>query len=216
MKQSDLDKMLNAILRQSAKTHGWKQSRGFVFKATDDLFFSVSILSVAKTMRLVYHLEFKPLAFDDLFWKIVNLEENSKEPLSFRACGAWTAPMNRAYEGDIYFEEWDEEQLRASVDKIIAEAEHESAKLDNEIRSLDDSLELIEKLYSKHLETYPGSHKDIWLERLLTAILVADYSKAENIIHDRIYGGYGGGFHVGPVTFYGLARDFLQTARRKP
>jgi hypothetical protein len=93
MKQAELNKLLGAVLRQSAPTHNWSCSRGFVFKATEILFFSVIIHGQVKHPYLSYRLRFKLLAFDDLFWKIVKMEGNLKQPLSFRAFGAWTAPM---------------------------------------------------------------------------------------------------------------------------
>src|SRR5216684_3370006 len=101
MKQAELHKLIHAELKRSAKARNWKFSRGFVFKATDQLFFSIIILGQIKRRRLSYWLSYKLLAFDPLFWKIVNLEENLKRPLSFRAAGAWTVPMSTISRGEL-------------------------------------------------------------------------------------------------------------------
>ena len=76
MKQAELNELLNLVLKQSAKAHKWKCSRGFVFKATELLFFSIGILGQAKQRHLFHSLRYKLLAFDDLFRKIAKLEEN--------------------------------------------------------------------------------------------------------------------------------------------
>jgi hypothetical protein len=111
MKQAELNKLLNAVLRQSAKTHKWKCSRGFIFKATELLFFSIIILGQTKQRHLSYWLRYKLLAFDNLFWKIVKLEENLRQPLGFRAFGAFTAPMIDISNGELSIADWDADNL---------------------------------------------------------------------------------------------------------
>src|SRR5260221_2094261 len=140
MKQAELNKLLNAVLKQSAKAHNWKCSRGFIFKATDLLFFSIIILGQAKQRHLFYSVSYKLLAFDDLFWKIVKLEENMKQPLSFRACGAFTAPVTRISEGEISIADWDTDNLHAGVNELITRCELDAETVSKEIQGLDDNL----------------------------------------------------------------------------
>jgi hypothetical protein len=52
MKQAELAKLLNAALRESGKKHQWKCSRGFVFRATELLFFSIIVVGQAKQRQL--------------------------------------------------------------------------------------------------------------------------------------------------------------------
>src|SRR5215510_7941806 len=119
MKQAELNKLLNLVLKQSGKANGWECSRGFVFKATELLFFAILSSGQVKQRFLRYMLVYKLLAFDDLFWKIVKLEENRKQPLSFHASGVWTAPMMTILEADLSIAEWNEENVRMAANDVI-------------------------------------------------------------------------------------------------
>jgi len=211
MKQAALNKLLNAVLRQSAKSHKWQFSRGFVLKATDQLFFSIIILGQVKQHHLSYSLSYKLLAFDDLFWKIVKLEENLKQPLSFRASGAWTAPMTTIYKGELSIADWDADNLHVGVNEIIARCELEAGKVSEEIRGLDDNLRVIERLYTRLKDEYPNAVTNIWCERLLTSILKKEYRDSERIVRDRMNSHDLGGFQVGNKSFYELANEHLQS-----
>src|ERR1041384_5063782 len=139
MKQAELNKLLNAALKQSAKAHGWKCSRGFVFKRPNCYFFSIIIVGQAKQRHLFFSLSYKLLAFDDLFWKIVKLEENLKRPLSFRACGAWTAPMMKIFESELSIADWDAENVLVGVNKIFPRCDFDAEKFPKEIRGRPDN-----------------------------------------------------------------------------
>ncbi len=211
MKQAELNKLLSSVLRQSAKAHKWKCSAGYVFKAADSLFFSIIILGRVKQRHLSYSLSYKLRAFDDLFWKIVKLEENLKQPLSFRASGAWTAPMSEVSKGELPNADWNEGELHKGVDEIIRRCELDAEKVSSEIQGLDDNLRVIEGLHKRHKDEYPNSRKDIWMERLLTSILKQDYRDSERIVRDRLDSGESGGFLSGSKSFYKLADEYLQS-----
>lgn len=209
MKQSELDKLLNSVFRQSAKAHRWKSSRGFIYKATDLLFFSLVIVGQAKQGRLFYMLSYKLLAFDELFWKIVNLEENLKQPLSFRAFGAWTAPQTTICEGEVSIVDLDTENAQLAVNEIFTVCEPEAEKVSKEINGLDDNLRVIEGFYRRLKDKYPNAVTNIWVERLLTSILKHEYSLSERIVRDRMNSHDSGGFQAGSKSFYELANEYL-------
>jgi len=209
MKQAQLNKTLNAELRKSAKAHNWNCSGGFVFKATELLFFSIIVVGQVKSRGLFYSLRYKLLAFDDLFWKIFKMEENSSQPLSFRASGAWTAPMATISEGKYSIEDRVEDSLHSTVNNIIDRCEGEAAEVSNEIRGLDDNLDMIEKLYAHLKNEHPGAVTNIWVERLLTTILKNEYDRSETIIRDRLDNHDSGGFQVGAKSFYDLANEYV-------
>lgn len=213
MKQSELNKLLAVALRESAKTHKWKCSRGFVFKATEMLFFSILINGQVKQRHLSYSLRYKMLQFDDLFWKIVKLEQNSKEPLSFRACGAWTTPTTEVFGGYSSIDEWHTDKILLAVNDIVSRSESEAEKVANEIQTLDDNLHVLERQDTFRGKKYPGTVINIWLQRLLTSILKQDYHESERIIQDRIENHDGGGFGIGNKSFYELADDYLKKVR---
>ena len=212
MKQAELNKLLNAVLRHSAKAHKWKCSRGFVFKATELLFFAIIILGQVKRRHLSYSLSYKFLAFDDLFWKIVKLEENLKQPLSFRATGVWTAPMTTISESELPIADWEENNLHTRVNEIITRCEREVGMISKDIHGLDDNLRVIERLHSRLKDKYPNSVTNIWRERLLTSILKKEYGDSEKIIRDRMNSHDVGGFQLGKKSFYELAGEHIQSA----
>ena len=211
MKQAELNKLLNAALKRSAEGHEWKCSRGFVFKATELLFFSIVISAQVKQRHLFYRLGYKLLAFDDLFWKIVKLDENPKQPLSFRAFGAWTVPMTTISKGELSITAWDTENLQLSVSAIITGCDSDAEQLAKEIDGLDDNMRVIERCYLRLKDAYPTAASNIWRERLLTSFLKKDCRDSEKIIRERINSQDSGGFQVGNKSFYELANEHLQT-----
>ena len=210
MKQAELNKLLNSIFRQSAKAHGWESSRGFIYKATDLLFLSLIIVGQAKQRRLFYRVGFKLLAFDELFWKIVKLDENSKQPLSFRAFGAWTAPQTSIFEGEKLTADWETKSIQLAVNEIFALCEPEAEKVSQSINGLDDNLRVIEEFHKRLKDRYPDAASNIWRERLLTSILKREYHASEEIVRDRMKSHDLGGFQVGSKSFYELAKEYLQ------
>ena len=209
MKQAELNKSLNAELRKSAKAHKWNSRGGFVFKATELLFFSIIVVAQVKRRHLSCSLRYKLLAFDDLFWKIVKMDENSRRPLSFRASGAWTAPMATISEGKLSIEDWVEDCLHLTVNQMIERCEGEAAEVSTKIRGLDDNLDMIEILYAHLKNEHPGAVTNIWVERLLTTILKNEYDRSETIIRDRLNNHDSGGFQVGAKSFYDLANEYV-------
>lgn len=211
MKQADLNKRLSDILRETAKCARWKFSRGFLFRATDLLFFEILVNGQAKDFRLSYCLNYKMLEFDDLFWKIVKLEENAKKPLSFRAAGVWTAPTIGVYDGVEHVDGWELGSLTSSVQGIVSNCVSQAGKLETEVKGLEDNLLVVERLHKELLQSSPKSVKNIWRERLLTAILKRDWVNASNIVSDRVANRDFGGFqNAAGETFYEMASDYIQ------
>jgi hypothetical protein len=209
MKQAELNKLLHSVLKDSAKIHDWKFSRGYVFKASELLFFSIIITGLAKLQHLSFSLRYKMLAFDNLFWRIFNMEENLKRSLSLRACGVWTAPTMMVSEGDVPIVDWSADHLLPVVNEIIARCEIDAANLSREIHGFDDNMRVIERLYTVLLTKYPRAAVDIWRERSLTSILKQDYEEAGTIIRSRISANDCGGFG-GSRNFYQLADEYLR------
>jgi hypothetical protein len=49
---------------------------------------------------------------DELFWELLCMEENKKEPVSLRAIGAYTVGGASIYEKETILSSWTEEELR--------------------------------------------------------------------------------------------------------
>ena len=76
-------------LKTQAKGTGWRHADGSIFKQKDEWFLCNSP-SLAYKSGVILQWKCKPMAIDPLFWEIFHLEENRKQPLSFRDRGAWT------------------------------------------------------------------------------------------------------------------------------
>jgi hypothetical protein len=210
MKQADLDKLVHHTLKESAKEHNWKYSRGFLFKTTDRLFFSFIVVAQVKRLQLCGSLRYKLLAFDELFWRIVGLEENLKQPLSFRAFGVWTAPQGKISDVTLPVPDWAQTNLKSRIDELLVRSEVDVANVTKQISNVDDNLRVVEELFARLKDTYPNAVTNIWVERLLTSVLKHDYERAEAIILDRRNAYDYGGFQVGSKSFYDLAYEYIR------
>ncbi|QZA77231.1 hypothetical protein K4H28_13200 [Deefgea tanakiae] len=211
MKQSYFDKMLNRILKVESKRFGWKCSRGFVFKKEKSLFFTILINGQSKTKKLHWSLSFKHYDFDDIFWDVVKLPENKKQPLSFRACGAWVAPSMVVQEGCAGLDSLEEEIVLNEVRKIfelLIPISDKEASLANTYQS---NLQILEKYYSQLIEKYPNAVRAIWVEKLLTGLLECKFDEAHAIAIARINAGDSGGFSYSGASFYQLATEYIKT-----
>ncbi len=95
----NLQRALPKAVREVAKKSGWRTSQGVLFREAEGWFFEIHAMPwIAKT-KTPASLKSKPMSLDPLFWKIVGLDENINQPLSFRAFGAFvcrTPPLREA------------------------------------------------------------------------------------------------------------------------
>lgn len=78
------------LVKEISKKSGWKFNSFLIYKLTNTFLFEASIFVSGKEDLISVWLSFKPYDIDSLFWDIVDLKENKKKPLSFRARGAFT------------------------------------------------------------------------------------------------------------------------------
>ncbi|MBK6748475.1 MAG: hypothetical protein KA956_09760 [Pyrinomonadaceae bacterium] len=209
MKQGELNKLIDQIAKPMAKSRGWKFSRGFIFRKTESLFFCLTIIGHAKSQSVRHTCYYKWLAFDDLFWKIVGLPENALQPLSFRAAGAWTAPMTNFKSGHKVLEELTNDQISAHLSDIFNGFERSVDKMTRQITTLTENLDFLKKIQRHHLEQYPGSLQTIHVQEMLTAILKGDRQTAITIAEERIAKGDLGGFMWSGGNFFTGAKQWV-------
>ena len=76
-------------LKELLRGTGWRIYQTAIFRPLGDKFV-VAFLETARNVdRVSFRLEAKPMAVDPLFWAIMDLETNAREPLSLRAWGAF-------------------------------------------------------------------------------------------------------------------------------
>lgn len=209
MKQSEVNKALTTAFKAAVAPTAWKHIAGFLYCRKEKLFFSLIILGNGKSGSIRYTLDYKYFEFDDLFWQIVQLQENARRPLSFRAQGAWVFPSFCIKEGEIPISTWDTEHLMRVVEEVLSEADTLSSEYAERIRTPDQNLAELERLLAGLLKQHPGALVDINRERMMTAILKRDISTARQIARDRISQGDHGGFSMGSRSFFHLSAEFL-------
>lgn len=210
MKQSEINKLLNKSVKAAAKSLGWKSSGSSIFRETDLLIFYIGCVAHKKPENIAYLSGYKFKAFDELFCKIVQLEENINTALSFRARASWVAPC-------FYFTstlesvgEWTEENAFSAVERIIKKTEVVTEKLESEIHNPDDNLRWLEKFYQEKLKENPNMPMTLSMEKLFTALLNKNFSLAQEIVRERIEKRDHGGKTFKNMTFYEGADLYLK------
>jgi hypothetical protein len=210
MKQVEFEKILNTALKREVNLLDWKFSRGFAFKKQGDLFFTVLITGQPKNKTLICSLQFKHYNLDDVFWEIVKLPENKKQPISFRACGAWVVPSMQIFEEKITLSDCNEDAINGAVGNILRLFDQSSSEIASTIFSHQTYLKTLEKTHLQHLKHYPNTARTIWMEQLLIHLLESRFVAAMNIASARIVANDSGGFYFEGKSFFQLAEEYIQ------
>lgn len=101
LERRKFQRALPKAIKTAAKGSGWRTSQGVLFRESDGWFVEVHAIPWVVEPKTPAHLHCKPMALDPLFWKIVHLDENVEQPLSFRVFGAFTCRTPPLLETDI-------------------------------------------------------------------------------------------------------------------
>lgn len=104
------------------KGSNWKKSREFVVRQQDGLFLAGKLTVYLNADRLVASLDSKPMSLDPILWDILNLPENNRMPLSFRAMGAFTCQSLTQAEADLEYEGLSPESVALAFMEFIESA----------------------------------------------------------------------------------------------
>ncbi|HEY9427252.1 MAG TPA: hypothetical protein VIR34_08860 [Gemmatimonadaceae bacterium] len=119
-------------LKAAVRGTGWRINQTAAFRQIGQLFVVGFLDSWRNADKVAMSLEAKPMAVDPLFWAIMDLEANGKEPLSFRAWGAFvcgsvpvaelnlTAPLPPPADAASMFVTWLDEQAREFANHYAA------------------------------------------------------------------------------------------------
>lgn len=209
MKQSELDKNVNARLKVDGKTLGWKTRAYSAFRVEGDMFFSLSVSGHAKEKALYRRLSCKPLAFDAELWKILGMTANLQAPLGLRADGAYTLFGVALDEGSIAVPEWSDESLASVVQQSLVEA-YACIESNHDLRNVEAFMKLGEAFNVDILKRVPNTAWTFWTERLINLLLKGEIDQAKSIAEACIAAGDSGRFVIGGQTFYQLAQQHLK------
>lgn len=125
--RKEVNSNTTAKMKELGKKYGYKKRDYALYKVQAEYFASVTICSwllPKNKVRVMLTAEIKPFFFDDLFWEIFQMSDNSKEPISLRAVGAFSFRSlvihseERLFEGYDGADEYMENAMKRCDDKI--------------------------------------------------------------------------------------------------
>jgi len=193
MKEIDLkERGLRTAMRSLVKNRGYKMRGMDVFRLNDDMFIVLSSYGMPSG-KLRYHVQIKHYEYDNIFWKIMDMESNMKESLSLRACGVWISPMLRLETEDIEFTD-DYGELAGRLLDIT----------DRVSRDFMDSHDIDEYVVSRD-----GDGVYLVL-KCLAYIHMEKKEEAARIARESLASGYSGTFIIGNKGFMEWALEYLE------
>lgn len=87
----DQQKELFYTIRIKVEKAGYKLKSNTIYVVKKDCLIHCDFL-VVDSKKIIYRIYIKAYSYDDIFWDILHMPDNSKKSDSLRACGAFKAP----------------------------------------------------------------------------------------------------------------------------
>lgn len=110
-------KQLISAIYISSDSRGYKAKTNTIYRVIDKAFIHCDFL-IVNSQKLIYRIYIKNYDYDDIFWKIMQMPSNSKEPDSLRAVGAFQAPTITVKTGQMELTDQYEEQAKVLVELV--------------------------------------------------------------------------------------------------
>jgi len=209
MRQTELNRLVNALLKGEAKAQGWKSVGGQAYWRISNLFFTLLVVTGAREQSLHYSLRFKWFSPDDLLWKILGMSSNRFGPISLRANGAFTITGQELLSETLKNCEWSREWIQDRIRTIASRAASKSSEVASGVSSIDDYLSFIEREHAALMIRHPNAVVNVWKESLLVALEKGDKHTAAAIAATRIAAKDTGSLVVEGSTFFERAAEYL-------
>jgi hypothetical protein len=195
------EKVWGNIIKQEVKANGWKFKGWFAYKTVKDFFYEATFYTSGFDNSVYGSLEFKPLIIDDTFWKIVDLNDNKKMPLSFRGNGAFVVSSKDVYD---YKLKVAPETLKTDIKSLLEAINVKVSELSSNITNLDNFVQYVEQHPSKRSEWFDS---DLLI---VSSIVQKNYNKGLSLLNyaKKTRGMCSWGF--GDKDFYDLAIEYCQ------
>jgi hypothetical protein len=186
-------------LRRRAKAAGWQAVQGWLFRDDEGWFVDAWCSVWPMQMKTTVTVHIKPMGIDPVFWDIVQMPENIKQPLSFRLLGAWTVNTPERGQREIEDTGLDAGTL---ADSILSTASLELART-REHRSIESFVDFAK-------ERRPGAPSHPHLTAVVCAhIMRGDPDAAMSELRAAHADGSIGGYLVGSKSFVDLAIEWI-------
>lgn len=93
-------KQLVQFVKERANDMGFQVKENSMYKKLEENFFHTDYL-IVNSEKIVYRVYVKKYSYDDIFWNIMNMQENIKKKDSLRAIGAYKSPSILIEKGEI-------------------------------------------------------------------------------------------------------------------
>lgn len=189
------------VIKQEAKSKGWKFKGWFAYKAVKDFFYEATFYTSAFDNSFYGSLEFKPLIIDSTFWEIVGLNDNKKMPLSFRGNGAFIVSSKDVYD---YSLKVVPETLKADISNFLDTINSKVDDLSSAVNDIDNFVQFVEHNPSKRSEWFDS---DLLI---VSSIVQKNYDKALSLLNYAKKTRGICGWSFGDKDFYDLAMEYCQ------
>ena len=98
--EKDQEKQLLIAIKNEAKKRNIKSNMGRLFFVKDNAFVHCNYIVIKRSI-MDYSIYIKEYEYDDIFWDIMHMQKNSKQPISLRACGAFSSPSIKIFHKQI-------------------------------------------------------------------------------------------------------------------
>ena len=157
----ELKTALPKILKEEISSYKIKKRAYMLYGVNGDMFFTchINVSAVDNVCLCTVREQIKPIWLDDLNWKLLGMESNSKQPLSLRAVGAFSVlGVNLCFEKK-ELHTWSADELRLVVSEYVAHFNKsiENGSIDDFVDGLSENNQhnrMQKALYLLHEERY--------------------------------------------------------------
>jgi hypothetical protein len=191
--KKEVERSLWVELRKQRKASNASIISNCIYKRIEGFIVDQSVaLQATDDKNIVVRLRFsgKPYIYDDIFWEIMDMEENRKAPESLRVNGAFTCPAYIVRTDEINYVNPSTTALTI-IETFSRNAEEFLSGLDYRVDSFIDMVDQKE-------EPFYGSD----ILKFLGLVCSGQIERARSIALERIEKGDGGRFESGGKSFY--------------
>ena len=211
-----LNSMVNKELKNISKTYLYKKKRNVLYKLIDN-YLSCNTYSCSRLkegMNIIIYTDIKPFWFDDELWNVMEMPENSDEPVSLRFEGAFSFVGLPLFYKQICVDSIINEDI---IYKYINDFATES---DFAISDFIHSLEISKKEFAyyveedfkgicgEHLSDVKYGAYDVALGKMLTLIHCGKYLEAIDIAKMELISGRKGNLGINKKNIYELVIEY--------
>lgn len=183
-----IEKYINEVQKEERKKYGYKKRQDILFKKYKDYFVSIRSHATGFNQdKLVVEGEVKPYCFDDIFWEVFKMPENSNEPMGLRANGAFSLWSFRMFK---------QEKIIKDYAEVIPYVMEKIEEYDKQLCLAVDAFGNDLQNYIEYVDTIENTGMyDKKLGEMLYYIYVKEYNKALELasyeISQNRYGNFG-------------------------